>query len=281
MFVESFKLRKNSWHMSLMTYIWGFRARDFSHICPYFWLSILNLIIIIPYFVLRIVFAKFLWGGLGWLIDGMSEYLTRVEERKFAELYSSVKVDPLAKEEALHLCTNEWYKFTQSFKYVDWDLYQEMEDRRRTVLILKVERKEAAEIKSYERTIKRKARITKLVNFIRPLLTLLAWALGAAVIGFVGWILYYVVLFFMHIHYHINLYAVLKWIGIVVGFILLIWAIIRVVGWLVLKMKCTIRPSWMRHLLKPFKWFFQGIGLLIKIIVQMIKNNCPAIDWEG
>lgn len=45
MFKDVFVLSKNSWHLKLMKYMWGFTHKDFSHICPYFWLSIFNVII--------------------------------------------------------------------------------------------------------------------------------------------------------------------------------------------------------------------------------------------
>lgn len=45
MFKDTFVLKKNAWHMKLMTYIWGLKHYHFSHLCPYFWLSIFNVII--------------------------------------------------------------------------------------------------------------------------------------------------------------------------------------------------------------------------------------------
>lgn len=50
MFKDVFVLKKSSYHAKMMSYIWGLKATDFSHMCPYWWLSVFN------HFVIFIVF---------------------------------------------------------------------------------------------------------------------------------------------------------------------------------------------------------------------------------
>lgn len=51
MIAEYFTLKKNSWHVKLMKEIWGYTHRDFPNMCPYFWLSIFNVLISPIYFL--------------------------------------------------------------------------------------------------------------------------------------------------------------------------------------------------------------------------------------
>lgn len=90
MFVESFKLKKGAWHVRLMKYTWNLNYYDFSHICPYFWLSIFN-VIIAPVFVpikftIITILGKYVFPGINrflkWIgqhiqnwIEGFGDYL--------------------------------------------------------------------------------------------------------------------------------------------------------------------------------------------------------------
>jgi len=49
-----FSLKKDGWYCSLMNYIWGVNAETrFTNMCPFFWLTIFNLLIIIPVLIYR------------------------------------------------------------------------------------------------------------------------------------------------------------------------------------------------------------------------------------
>ena len=68
MFSEGFHFKKTAWHAKLMRYIWGFRPQDFSHMCPYFWLSILNFFIspvVLPVkFTIQVILFKGVFKGI-------------------------------------------------------------------------------------------------------------------------------------------------------------------------------------------------------------------------
>jgi len=50
MFKDVFVLNKDAWHCKLLKYTWGLDHKSFSHICPYFWLSVFT-VMISPVFV--------------------------------------------------------------------------------------------------------------------------------------------------------------------------------------------------------------------------------------
>ncbi len=71
MIKDVFKLKKNSWHTKLMKRIWGYETNDFTNMCPYFWLSIIN-VIIVPFFFFGIGFYKvilFCGKPFLWILD--------------------------------------------------------------------------------------------------------------------------------------------------------------------------------------------------------------------
>jgi hypothetical protein len=45
MIKDIFKLKKQSWHIYLMEFLWGLTHQNFPNMCPYFWLSVANVII--------------------------------------------------------------------------------------------------------------------------------------------------------------------------------------------------------------------------------------------
>lgn len=73
MFKDVFVLKKNAYHARMMKYIWGLNHYDFSHICPYWWLSVFNHIVFLPVFTVKegfkllVYLCKILWKGF-WII---------------------------------------------------------------------------------------------------------------------------------------------------------------------------------------------------------------------
>ena len=53
MFKDVFVLKRSSWHARLMKYVWNFKLEDFTHMCPYFWLSVFNCLIFVFVFIYK------------------------------------------------------------------------------------------------------------------------------------------------------------------------------------------------------------------------------------
>ncbi len=86
MIKDVFELRKNSWYMKLMNFIWGYTEKDFPNMCPFFWLSVLNVIIAmimaVPYLLWKITSKP-----VGYLIELSFSYkrTTKIKVEKYCE----------------------------------------------------------------------------------------------------------------------------------------------------------------------------------------------------
>lgn len=85
MIKDTFVLKKGSWHSRLMRYTWNLSHKDFSHICPYFWLSIFNVIICPVFLPLKFLFKKCLpfvgmYVGLflKWMMGGVCDFFDTI-----------------------------------------------------------------------------------------------------------------------------------------------------------------------------------------------------------
>jgi ABC-type multidrug transport system fused ATPase/permease subunit len=88
MFNEGFSFKKNAWHAKLMKYIWGFESKEFTHMCPYFWLSVFNVIISPLFLPIRFIFwtiiPKFIlfpiWAGFKEFCNIIDKYGKKLGE---------------------------------------------------------------------------------------------------------------------------------------------------------------------------------------------------------
>lgn len=113
MFKDVFVLRKNAWHSRLMHYIWGLRYHDFSHICPYFWLSIFNVIISPIFLPLKFTFWTLIprymaipaWRFFKWSCNKLEQWGQHLGDEynkwceKQQEKYKQELIDEMIKRE--------------------------------------------------------------------------------------------------------------------------------------------------------------------------------------
>ena len=71
-----YNLKKNSWHTKLMKTIWGYNHTDFPNMCPYFWLTLFNILLVIVGYVPYLVFTKLIRP----IIEGISEVNYKIKE---------------------------------------------------------------------------------------------------------------------------------------------------------------------------------------------------------
>lgn len=77
MFKDIFTLKKTSWHAKYMYWIWNFYPEEFRNMCPYFWLSVFNVVfspIIIP--------IKLVFFGILWFVTMFEERTARIRARE-------------------------------------------------------------------------------------------------------------------------------------------------------------------------------------------------------
>lgn len=78
MIKDKFTFSKKSWHVRLMRYIWGWDHWNFRNMCPYFWLTLFNVIILLPTFVL-VKYIIVEWGC--GLYDTIGDMMTAMSDR--------------------------------------------------------------------------------------------------------------------------------------------------------------------------------------------------------
>jgi hypothetical protein len=136
-----YHLKKDGFLVKIMRYIWGFDYHDFSHMCPFFWLSVFNLIIIIPYFCIckTLLGLKLVGKWLGkhavlisevidekigdWDKRQHERYLERLEKKQFKDVskLTSDKIRKIQKivphtEKNLDLLTLLWEKYEENLE---------------------------------------------------------------------------------------------------------------------------------------------------------------------
>lgn len=137
MFKDVFVLKKTSWHVRMMKYIWGLDYKDFTHMCPYWWLSVFNFVIAIwvvgffkeGYKILKYTFAiisqiiKEIWIVISppfkWVASRVSEIIDILEEkaRRIAE-EKRIKEEQLLKIQ-IQEKNNKIQKLIEEFKEKD------------------------------------------------------------------------------------------------------------------------------------------------------------------
>ncbi len=286
MIKDVFVLRKSSWHMKLMKWIWNLDYRDFSHICPYFWMSVAN-VIIVP------IVAFF--RGLVWLlkhtIDWIIDAIEACVENRYQRWVDSIKDNPdefLSK--SAKLCKKDYNEISnllfdynrfpdpvQRLKY-----YEKLVEARREWEAQRVAKESRGSLRSAQAALTRKQRINTVVKYVKPVAVTIGWGLMIAlaiVILFLLWKLIVV----------ISTVPAKSWktFGLVViGFLagaLIVLGLFAFLRWAVTRIACSVpseTPGWVKAIGIPFKWLFTGIATLWDIVTTMASNSCPFIDWE-
>ena len=73
-------LSPGSWHARLIKWVFGFGPSDFRNLCPYFWLLIASLFLVIPVTPIKLIFKAFFWVGdvvAGWIEESTEESFNR------------------------------------------------------------------------------------------------------------------------------------------------------------------------------------------------------------
>lgn len=119
MFKDVFVLRKTAWHARMMKYIWGLDHGDFSHICPYWWLSVFNFLIIVELLIIKegyrlIVYILNLTFTLAWTllkpkIISYRAWQRRNEEKREIRRLAKEKIRR-EKEQVLYKKWADYYK---------------------------------------------------------------------------------------------------------------------------------------------------------------------------
>lgn len=297
MIQDVFKLKKDSWHMKLMHRIWGYNYYDFPNMCPYFWLSVLN-VIIAPLFFLGVILIP-VFIKLGDLIEMFAEkrkISCYEQEKKWIE-EMKIRIKNTPNDPVVVSLAREYNKYyTSAYKansrkrwfFINSHLFPELEQK-------------AEEIKTQERE-KRLAKKTKRAEIGQYTVKIkyAAKIAGIAILLFGGYWLVKLILFLTTLNWAIILLKAVKGLGIIVGVFILAVIIILIIRGIdegIKKLWCKYGemciPCYERRekvrdffvaILKgtalPFIWIFKGGKQLFYILKALKDNNCPAIEWE-
>jgi hypothetical protein len=320
MFKDVFTLKKSAYHVKMMNYIWDMDHRDFSHMCPYFWLSVFN------HFLILIVFPA---RQIGRLFSGLNDRLKEKArnkrykedskwETKKKEFATRAKTDPDFFKSVIgkiiwnrhyadrkrgidNVCVEkDYYNFYERLDYgwdFDSDLVEQFRKYREEVRQAQRDRylsllaeQEALEEKRKQLAIARKERINKINKIAKPIGKFL---LGVAITATALFVLYLVYLGVVGLA---NLTAS-QWVkigtygGLTLIVIIGIILIVLFFKWLnTLDLSISL-PGLSCEQKKAIKRFFKNAGAFLNkignkiggffaLLFQMAKNECPAIKWE-
>jgi len=317
MIKDVFVLKKNSWHTKLMKRIWGWDYYDFSNMCPYFWLTIVN-VIISPFIILFDV-AKLIATKINNFIRPYLEamaiaYEKRCEEKKerWYDKYLDRIDNILIKENP----TEQDFKLLEKIRDADWDknrdlflLWRNKLDSEKKGMLNQryyelqdsyYEKKRQEDYKKQEiKTVKEKNNRQKIAEIL-PVAKLIVKGLGVVAILFVAFLLYKLAIIVIGWDW----LTIIKKFGIGFGAAILIltalyllYLTFKVLIKIIVKLWCVFGKycvpceenrdkigngfeSVGKAFVYPFVKIGEGFRFMWDLAVTLKRNNCPGIDWE-
>lgn len=257
--------------MSLMKYIWDLDHHSFSHICPYFWLSVFNVLIIIPFFIVKTIIKVFYW---------LSNYFDSLEQISIQKRLNQLKQNPDYLNHIARLCDKDYHKFLQYIRYeYDTDDYYTLYTLRDKYELEKEELERKREKDNYENIKIHKEKINRILKYIKPISVLFLYILGFGTVILTSMGIYYSALYISSISTQVWLHAFYAFLVVVAG-IILILGLFKIISYFS-NNSCSVKNNrTFKIISSPFIYIGGGIKLIFLFFIEIIKNNCPAIDWK-
>ena len=155
MIKDVFILKKNSFHVRVMKYIWNLDYHDFSHMCPYWWLSVFNFIVIVPWFVIKetFKFIGYLFRRLGSFLSSVFEMLDEwMEEQAEIRHQKEVEYYIANKDKIKTISEKKYWKIVKSLSWEKGKIIDEVyEEEKRAKRRAKEEREELERMEELKR----------------------------------------------------------------------------------------------------------------------------------
>lgn len=247
MFKDTFKLRKSSWHAKLMKYTFNMDAKDFDHLCPYFWMTIFNIIIFPIFgpikFIIKTVFGLWVKTFFEYVADSLENYKEKKRQKLIKQYEVLFKQGDYNIIKNLNLdrdcpATDAFYNLQHELRtkvrdQQDIIIEKENEEKekekekkksKKPVFVLKSviqtdEELERKKLLEKERKIKIKQKITKIVLIIKPLIRLFVYFIASSFILVALYFFYKFIIILTEVKpkYYIN-------IGRTIGLVLIAFA---------------------------------------------------------
>lgn len=307
MIKDIFKLKKNSWHLNLMKWIWGYNENNFRNMCPYFWLTIFN-VVFLPFIAFLFGIRELFFISISCLDKLFQAYEKRCNERELIWLKEmEIKVKEDIKNNKLnknllynlHMGCNGrdkkyhklWSRFNYENREVLWEKYmtEEKKEREKKEIIIKPKK----EI-SLEKKKTKEQQIAKLIIVVKHLLKVVLVGVGLIV----AYLLFLLIKWMTTFNWiKIGIIALKIIIGL--GFLGLVIFVAYTIVISVAQLWCLYGKycipcdenrkkigNFFPMFLLPFKWIWKGlcyvgrgIKLIWEIIVTLKQDNCPGIEW--
>jgi len=296
MIKDVFKFSKTSWHAKLMEFVWGYKATDFRNMCPYFWLSVVNIVFILPiliakFFIVGIKLAGRLLGAIITSVDSACESKAAIwledkvdkvfQDTDYADLVINAGITwgdtkshrnlrkvwfniPVMRRQELVKA----YEIRKELWAVD---EAKVAEERRELNKLKREREEKGRAS-------KAARIGKITMIIKKVVNIIKWPVFAGLL----YLLYIGVVFLFNLFTSLDyswipnfLYDMYIVIGTAVGIVLFLIPVCYFASWISCRLKgmclpCEIRQEKLIAFFMWFKWLaftiypFIGLWWLLK-----------------
>lgn len=261
---KEFTLSKDSWHAKLMKFMWKIDHTDFTHVCPYFWLSVLNVITVVCFWPLILI-----WLGISWLFNKLVDSDV---------LPSHSKTWDKLKAYAATLPGNpdEWPKVARmkqgKYDAIMWALF--CENHTETHLAIEELRKQY-QLEGLIKSNSNKRRINFFMKYIQPAVQGLLYLVvaGAIVVAVVGLWNAIRSLFLKGILGEFLLMLGLTVLGVAIVFGI-IWFLVKITD------RNFKGNAFTRTASKPFRWIWRGLSLIGEVIASIYRDNCPPINWK-
>lgn len=254
--MDTYRFNKNAWHFKFMKWCWGMEHEDITNMCPYFWSTILTMVIF-PVLLLPLLIIKGVKGYAKWKAEKLiqrHESLTNVELIQF---YHCLDIMGIARR--MKLRERYGKELVDKLDAMGEHAYMKAN-------IEKAEREEKAKKRKSERrqTIGQFYKKTK-------------WILNLIIYGCICIGLYYLWLLLALVYGHLLLVdwaAFFQSLLRVIGIILLTASGVAIGAVVLMYTKVgEMFNNFLSKVSQRSSGFFDYIG-------EWYRDNCPAIEWK-
>jgi hypothetical protein len=299
MIKDTFTFSKNSWHIRLMKWIWDYDHRNFRNMCPYFWLTVFNVIFFVPIAAFKIFVA--ILRFVGYLLDKVYTPFERYCEKREYDWIEKMS-QQIKNEAESGLSLDEYYdklylkksssRFYKLYSKLPWEIREKIdEDKQHKEYLKRVESREQQQFRSINHK-SREQKIGELTVYIKKVV----WILGVALAGAVLWLLgKFVMWTFTWPWSKIGDFSlkVLMCVGVFLIGAGVAFLLSKLVSFLWCRLGKYCIPCESRR--SKFGAFFTAIGrgivnffcsigrgtvFIVELIIAIKKENCPGLEWK-
>jgi len=248
---QNYELKKSAlwvkFTLWLMNFTWGMSEKHFTNICPFVWLSVLNLFILPGTIVVKTI--NFIFSLIGKIIPEKKQRNTNLE------LYQKL-TGPNAEEEIAKFVKTYNSKNSTKWIFIQSYLYYKDEVLHKRLLLLIKERDEQKEL----------AKKKMLFSQVPLIKKIFSWA---TLIGGISFLIYILII----LGAKINMKAVL-------GLLIVLGALTVILGLIYVISRLCETTKFGTYVSIPFVFIWKCISAPFKFMYSLYKENCPGLTFK-